>query len=95
VTLVLFVVDRAFAVYSFLLIARILLTWVPSIEQNTGLRPVINFIRDITEPYLRLFRGLIPVVGAGGAGFDFSPIIAIIALGLIRSLVLNMLRFFI
>jgi uncharacterized protein YggT (Ycf19 family) len=58
-----------------------------------GLRPpysrasnaVLAFLRDVCEPYLRIFRRVIPMVGA----FDFSPIVAIIVLSLLNSLIVN------
>jgi len=58
-----------------------------------GLRPpysrasdaVLSFLREVCEPYLRIFRRVIPQVG----GFDFSPILAIIVLGIINSLVVQ------
>lgn len=58
-----------------------------------GLRPpysrasdaVLTFLRDVCEPYLRIFRRVIPQVGA----FDFSPIVAIIVLSLVNSLIVN------
>jgi uncharacterized protein YggT (Ycf19 family) len=37
---------------------------------------VLGFLRDVSEPYLRLYRKLLPPVG----GFDFTPMIAIIVL---------------
>jgi uncharacterized protein YggT (Ycf19 family) len=37
---------------------------------------VLGFLRDVSEPYLRLFRKLLPPIG----GFDFTPMIAIIVL---------------
>jgi YggT family protein len=46
---------------------------------------VLTFLRDVCEPYLRIFRRIIPMVGA----FDFSPIIAIIVLSLLNSLLVN------
>jgi YggT family protein len=60
-----------------------------------GLRPpysratdaVLTFLRDVCEPYLRIFRRIIPMVGA----FDFSPIVAILVLSLINSLIVNSL----
>jgi uncharacterized protein YggT (Ycf19 family) len=48
---------------------------------------VIGFLREICEPFLRIFRGLIPSFG----GFDFSPIIAFIALQLFNSIVVQRL----
>jgi YggT family protein len=41
---------------------------------------IFKFLRDVCEPYLRLFRRFIPAMG----GFDFSPMIAIIVLYLLR-----------
>lgn len=76
-------VNTAFDVYSWLLIARILLTWLPVDPYN----PAVRFIARVTEPYLRLFRGLLPPLGA----LDLSPIVAFIVLGLIRRLVVNLL----
>ncbi|HTD57880.1 MAG TPA: YggT family protein [Solirubrobacteraceae bacterium] len=58
-----------------------------------GLRPpysrasdaVLSFLRDVCEPYLRIFRRMIPMVGA----FDFSPIVAILVLSLLNTLIVN------
>lgn len=58
-----------------------------------GLRPpysrtvdaVLTFLREICEPFLRIFRRVIPQVGA----FDFSPIVAIFVLGIVNSLVVQ------
>ncbi len=46
---------------------------------------ILTFLRDVCEPYLRIFRRVIPQIGA----FDFSPIVAIIVLSLINSLIVN------
>jgi YggT family protein len=46
---------------------------------------ILTFLRDVCEPYLRIFRRIIPQIGA----FDFSPIVAIIVLSLINSLIVN------
>jgi YggT family protein len=46
---------------------------------------VLSFLRDVCEPYLRLFRRFIPPLGM----FDFSPIIAIFVLYIVRTVVVN------
>lgn len=46
---------------------------------------VLNFLRDVSEPYLRLFRRFIPPLGA----VDLSPMIAIIVLYIVQSLVVG------
>jgi YggT family protein len=62
-----------------------------------GLRPpysrtldaVLGFLRDVCEPYLRLFRRLLPPFG----GLDLSPIIAILVLQIVNSvIVLNLIH---
>lgn len=58
-----------------------------------GLRPpysrttdaILGFLRDICEPYLRIFRRVLPSFG----GIDFSPLIAIIVLGLFNEIVVQ------
>jgi YggT family protein len=86
------VANTAFTIYYWLLIARIILSWVPQLIDNPALRPVVVFIIDITEPFLSLFRRMIPSVAAGGIGFDFSPLIAIITLVVLQNFVLFILR---
>jgi YggT family protein len=58
-----------------------------------GLRPpysrtldaLLSFLREIVEPYLRIFRRLIPTFG----GFDFSPILAILTLAILNSIIVQ------
>ena len=48
---------------------------------------ILTFLRDVCEPFLRIFRRIIPRLGA----FDFSPVVAIIVLELINSIVVQKL----
>ncbi len=76
-------------VYTLLIILYIVVQLLFSL----GVRPpysrtvdvVLGFLRDICEPFLRIFRRLIPSFG----GIDFSPILAIISLQIINSIVVN------
>jgi YggT family protein len=71
----------------------ILLYIVVQILFAAGLRPpysrisdaVIAFLRDVCEPYLRIFRRVLPSFG----GIDFSPIIAILVLGLVNTILVQ------
>jgi YggT family protein len=73
-------VNALFEVYIILIFVYILVNMIFSL----GVRPpyarwsdlVVRFLRDVCEPYLRLFRRFIPAVGM----FDFSPIVAIFVL---------------
>ncbi len=61
-----------------------------------GLRPpysrwtdaVLNFLRDVSEPYLRIFRKFIPAIGM----FDLSPIVALIVLQVVGLLIVNLIK---
>jgi YggT family protein len=64
--------------YSYLLIIRILLTWFPNVDFSK--QPFAS-LNQITDPYLNLFRSIIPPLG----GMDFSPILAFLALNLLQS----------
>lgn len=49
---------------------------------------VLTFLRDVCEPYLRIFRRILPMFG----GFDFSPIVAIIVLSLVGNLLVSLIH---
>lgn len=69
-------------IYFLLLIARILLSWFPNIN---WFDPPFSIVSQLTDPYLNLFRSVIPPIG----GLDFSPILAIMVLQVLQSLVLS------
>jgi len=73
-------------VYYWLIIARMLLSWIP-LPENDIVKFVYRFIYDATEPYLGLFRRLLPSLRRGGMGVDFSPLLAIVVLFVIENLV--------
>ena len=82
-------VSALFLVYIILIFVRILLSWIPRIPYNPLLSSVINFITEVTDPYLRLFRRIIPPVGGGGFALDLSPIIATFVLIIARSIIVG------
>jgi YggT family protein len=72
-------------IYSYLLIIRVLLTWFPQI--NWYNQPFAA-LSQISDPYLNLFRSIIPPLG----GMDFSPILAFLALNLAGSVLAGLSR---
>ena len=78
-------VSALFLVYLILIFARIVLSFVPRIPYNPTLRAVIGFIHEVTDPYLNVFRRLIPPFGP----LDLSPILAILVLSIVRALVVG------
>jgi YggT family protein len=67
-------------IYTYLIIIRVLLTWFPNISWYN--QP-FSTLSQLTDPYLNLFRSIIPPLG----GLDISPILAILLLQLAGGLV--------
>ena len=70
-------------IFSFLLLIRFLLTWFPSIDWNNC---ALSALCSLTEPYLNIFRGIIPPIG----GFDISSLLAFLLLNVIQNLITNL-----
>jgi uncharacterized protein YggT (Ycf19 family) len=51
----------------------------------------VGFVEDVTEPYLQLWRKIIPPLRAGPGLIDVSVIIALFALWLGGTLVVNLI----
>lgn len=83
--LIVTVINTAFDILIYLIIARSLISFIP----HDPYKPVFRFIYEITEPMLKPFRRF--SVGGGGFGLDFSPLIAIFLLMLIHSVLLRLL----
>ncbi len=60
-------------IYVALMIIRVLLSWFPNINWYD---PPFSILSQLTDPYLNLFRSIIPPLG----GIDFSPLIAFFVL---------------
>jgi len=74
------------SVYVLIIFAYIILSWV-RLPYSPWLNRVQRFLYDVCDPYLRIFRRLLPSFGA----FDFSPIVAVLALFLIDRVVNSIL----
>jgi YggT family protein len=84
-------VSALFLVYLILIFARILLSWIPRLPYNRYLRAVVDFIHQVTDPYLNLFRRFLPPVGGRGFALDLSPIIAVVVLLIAQTIVVNLI----
>jgi YggT family protein len=65
-------VDLVISIYIFVVIVRVVLSWLPHDPYNS----MIRFVYTITEPILTRIRAFIPPIG----GFDLSSMILIILL---------------
>jgi YggT family protein len=84
--MILFFVDKLFLVYTCMLFGRILGSWIPELQRTR----FMMFIAFYTDPYLNLFRRIIPPLGM----FDLSPIVAFLCLSLLEQGVKHVLHSF-
>lgn len=77
-------VDIVFEVMYWLVIVRVLLSWIPHDPYN----PIIRFIYDVTEVVMAPVRNILPLQAMG---IDFSPIVVLILLQLTKTLLINLI----
>lgn len=77
-------VGTLFYFYYLLIILRIFLSWVPCID---WMQQPFAGIRSVTDPFLNIFRGVIPPIGM----LDISPIVAIILLQVLQGIIVGFL----
>jgi YggT family protein len=68
-------IDDFIWVYILLIFVYVLSSWV-RLPYSPWLRRIQDFLRDVCEPYLRLFRRILPSFGP----LDLSPVVAVIFL---------------
>ena len=68
-------IDVFIYVYILLIFVYVLTAWV-RLPYTPWVRRVSEFLRDVCEPYLRLFRRVLPPLGP----VDLSPVVAIFSL---------------
>jgi YggT family protein len=79
-------------VYLVLIFIRIILTWIPRIPYNRWLNGFLKFVTDVTDPYLNLFRRVLPPVRMGPGALDLSPIVATFVLIIVSGIVTGLIR---
>ncbi len=84
-------VGALFLVYIILILIRVLMSWIPRMPYHPALRAVLDFVSETTDPYLNLFRRILPPIGGGGFGLDLSPMIGIVVLYILRALVVGLI----
>lgn len=80
--LVISTVSNFIQLYLVLIFVRILLSWFQTAEWAGN---IISFLAPVTDPYLNIFRSIIPPLG----GIDFSAILAIFVLQLIPKILVS------
>ena len=78
-------VDVFISVYVLLIFVYILTSWI---RLPYSLNPVQRFLSDVCEPYLRLWRRILPSFGP----LDLSPIVGFFGLVVLREILNNVLN---
>ena len=85
-------VSTLITVYIVLIFIQIILSWIPRIPYYRWLDAFLTFVRDVTNPYLNLFRRILPPVRLGGAGLDLSPMVAVFVLIIGRAILVGLIE---
>ena len=72
--------------YSILIIISVLGSWVDPMYKMQ----IFNTIRKLTDPYLRIFKVIIPI---GNGAIDISPVIALWILNIVKRLLVKFMFF--
>ncbi len=79
------ILDLAFNIYIFILVARALISWVNPDPYN----PIVRFLHSATDPILYRMRRLLPFLQVGA--FDLSPIALLFLLSVVQQMVVSFL----
>jgi len=79
-------------VYVILIFIRVIVSYLPRVPYSRPLDVLLTFVRDVVDPYLNLFRRILPMARLGPAAIDLSPMIGTIVLILVGNLVANLIR---
>jgi YggT family protein len=72
------------SLYLFVLIGRIILSWVPSLPEP--LLPVARFLTVLTDPLLTPLRNILPPLRIGAAALDLSPLVVFFGINILQGL---------
>ena len=64
--------------YVGLIIIYILMSWLPSMPGIVG--DLYQVLGRLCDPFLDIFRRIIPTIGGSGMAIDFSPVVAVLVL---------------
>jgi YggT family protein len=85
-------VDTLVLLYVVLIFIHIIVSWVPRMPYNRYLSAFLKFVDDVVNPYLNLWRRVLPMVRLGPTGLDLSPMVGTIVLLIVGGIVSNLIR---
>lgn len=73
-------------VYAVIIFIRILMSWF-RLPYSRPLNAFVEFVTEVTDPYLNMWRRILPMVRIGPGALDLSPMVGTIVLLLVASIV--------
>ena len=84
-----FILYRLINFYELLILVQCILSWLV-MTGNGVIYDIYQVLSKLTDPFVGIFRRLLSSVGVGGMQIDFSPMVAIIVLDLIKRAVIHL-----
>jgi YggT family protein len=79
VSTLIYIIYLLLVIYTWLIVARALLSWFP-VRRGSPVSAIRQALDVVTEPYLRLFRRLLPTARIGAVGLDLSALVGLVVL---------------
>lgn len=91
IEILIFLIDRAFFIYSFIVLATVALSWLIGLNIVNGYRPEVRAVQKfcyrLTEPLLAPIRNRLPPLG----GLDLSPVVLLLGLQFLATILIKVL----
>ncbi|HEX8051555.1 MAG TPA: YggT family protein [Thermoleophilaceae bacterium] len=85
-------IETLVIVYVILIFVRVLMSYITRMPYNVALDKVLTFVRDVTDPYLNMWRRILPMARLGPAAIDLSPMVGTIVLIVVGNIVAALIR---
>jgi YggT family protein len=79
-------------VYVVLIFISVIVSFFPRIPYNRVSDALLTFVRDVTNPYLNLFRRFLPPIRLGPAALDLTPMVGTFVLLIVGGLIVSIVR---
>jgi YggT family protein len=84
-------VDAIFLVYTIMIVGYVITSMIFSfgvrMPYSRVASALLAFLRDVSEPFLRIFRRFMPMIGP----FDLSPVAALLVLSFARTIIVRLI----
>lgn len=85
-------VSALILVYVILIFIRIVASFVPRMPYRPWLKATLDFVHEVTDPYLNFFRRFLPPIGGGGFALDLSPMVGVFVLFIAEAILVGLIR---